>query len=308
MLVVCPGCGARYQIAADRMPAQGARARCPKCERVFRVGLPSDTASDSRRANLRPAGLPGNAAPRAHAPPRPVLKPSPPNTEAVLPPPPIPLARPTSTPDLTMGIGNEMPPRPFNPRSPSARPAIPFAPAQRPPIGVSPTQRPPLVLSPNVMPPEPRPLPESAAASAEGAPPEPYSTLDVAPVRREAIATRIRIGKSPVERPLLISHGYGLGDTPAGTEPPDSTMADAMLELSAADMRQIAEDLVMAICGNHAEKVALARADQRWDAHLGRPIREAWGDYQAVVGSRPDSGEHFRNALNSILADGRAVF
>src|SRR5687767_4481208 len=89
MLVVCPGCGARYQIAAERLSPQGARARCPKCERMFRVGLPSEAASDSRRANLRPVSLPGTAAPRAHAPPRPVLKPSPPNTEAVLPPPPI---------------------------------------------------------------------------------------------------------------------------------------------------------------------------------------------------------------------------
>ena len=55
-------------------------------------------------------------------------------------------------------------------------------------------------------------------------------------------------------------------------------------------MLQISDYLFMAIAGNHAEQVALARADQRWDAHLGLAIREAWNDYQAFVGSAPDSG------------------
>ena len=291
-------------MATERVPPQGARARCPKCERVFRVGLASDTASDSRRANLRPASLPGTAGPRAHAPPRPVLKPSSPSAGAIPPPPPIPLSRlPASEPTPRMRPDLEAP-QPFAPRPPAVRPATPFARPQRPPIAVTPAERPPLVLSPNVVPPEPKPMPV-AAESPESAPPEPYSTLEVTPVRRDSVTARIRLGRSAVERPLLISHGYGLGDTPAGTEPPP---ADAMLGLSAAEMRQIAEDLVMAIAGNHAEQVALARADQRWDAHLGPAIREAWTDYQAFVGSAPDAGEQFRNALNSILADGRAVF
>jgi hypothetical protein len=273
---------------------------------VFRVGLPSDTASDSRRASLRPAALPGSSAPRAHAPPRPALKPATGNPVAAHPPPPIPVSRPHS--GLERGL-EPIPDTPatFTPRSPAARSAIPLKPAARPPLAAPPASTEPLVLSPNVTPPEPNPLPPSAAVP-PGALPEPYSTLDVTPVRRESMAQRIRVGRSQVERPLLISHGYGLGDTPAGTEPAENTVADAMLNLSAADMRQIAEDLVMAICGNHAEKVAQARADQRWDAHLGRAIREAWSDYQACVGSAPDSDEHFRNALNSILADGRSVF
>src|SRR3989442_9781332 len=37
MHVECSACGARYTIADERIPAQGARVRCRKCQAVFQV-------------------------------------------------------------------------------------------------------------------------------------------------------------------------------------------------------------------------------------------------------------------------------
>jgi hypothetical protein len=84
--------------------------------------------------------------------------------------------------------------------------------------------------------------------------------------------------------------------------------SDALLALTSEDLRAIAEDLVLALAANHAAVVSKARADQRWEAHLGAVIREAWSDYQACAGSAAESDEHFRAALNAILAEGRPVF
>lgn len=139
-----------------------------------------------------------------------------------------------------------------------------------------------------------------------GTPPDPFSTM-VPAAPRESLAARIRMARrSPVERPLLISHGYGLGDTPAESTP--ALPPDALMALSPADLQRIADDLVTALAATHAEAVALAQKDHRWDAHLGRPIREAWSDYQACVGGSPEGEEHFRAALNRILAGGASIF
>ncbi len=83
--------------------------------------------------------------------------------------------------------------------------------------------------------------------------------------------------------------------------------SDAQVAPTAAELRQIAEDLVTAIAGTQAEALAAARADQRWDAHLGQVIREAWTNYQACAGADA-SDEHFRALLNRILAEGKPVF
>ncbi len=111
------------------------------------------------------------------------------------------------------------------------------------------------------------------------------------------------------ERPLLVTHGFGLGDQVSSGDSvnPSGAPSDAQVTLSAEDLRQIAEDLITALCSAHADLVAEARADHRWDAHLGTLVREAWSDYQAVAGTQV-SDAHFRAALNRILADGRPVF
>ena len=40
MIAACPQCGARYRIEPERLPAQGARLRCSRCEAIFRVNAP----------------------------------------------------------------------------------------------------------------------------------------------------------------------------------------------------------------------------------------------------------------------------
>jgi hypothetical protein len=180
------------------------------------------------------------------------------------------------------------PPPPTVPTAPPARPA-----GAPPPVGAPPgagDQGQPLV------PLEP-----------EGRP-DPFSTIEVPAAPRESLAARIRMARRPqIERPLLISHGYGLGDSTRATGSPEMP-PDAMMALSPADLQRIADDLVTALTANHAAEVAAARQDQRWDAHLGRSIREAWSDYQACVGGSPEGEEHFRAALNRILAQGQAIF
>jgi hypothetical protein len=139
-------------------------------------------------------------------------------------------------------------------------------------------------------------------------PPDPFSTIEVKTAPRESLAARIRMARRPqIERPLLISHGYGLGDTPPGSGGAEMP-ADQMMALSPADLQRIADDMVTALLAAQSTAVAAARQDQRWDAHLGRPIREAWTDYQACVGGSPEGEEHFRSALNRILAGGQPIF
>ncbi len=296
MLVVCPGCGARYRITADHLPVQGARARCPKCERVFRVGEPREPAIDPQRGT-------GPAPPLAAVPqaavPVPKIAPSVRSTPVIpLRPAPVPLgSRPTSPPARPPALGATG--RPGPPLAPS-RPAVPPHPA-RTPFPAREASRPAEPASQAGGPPAPAAPPPIAAH------PDPYSTM-VPAAPRESLAARIRMARRPaIERPLLISHGYGLGDTPPGTGGSEMP-ADQLMALSPADLQRIADDMVTALAAAHAEQVAAARQDHRWDAHLGRPIREAWTDYQACVGGSPEGEEHFRGALNRILAGGEPIF
>jgi hypothetical protein len=129
--------------------------------------------------------------------------------------------------------------------------------------------------------------------------------------RPAVLAARIRVGqRSQGERPMLISHGFGLGGAvPHDQEPPASgTASDALLSLSDDDVRAIAEDLVLAIVAAHPERVEKARRDQRWDAHLGPFIRDAWSNFQLCVGTATSRDHYFRAALNRILSEGRSVF
>jgi len=72
MIAACPTCGARYRIDVAKLPADGARLRCARCEAVFRVRPPAD-ASAARPADAsvaRPVAAPAPAAPaRVEAPP-----------------------------------------------------------------------------------------------------------------------------------------------------------------------------------------------------------------------------------------------
>jgi hypothetical protein len=144
-----------------------------------------------------------------------------------------------------------------------------------------------------------------------GVGPDPFFSPSPSEPPPAVIAARIRLARrNQGDRPLLVSHGFGLGaGAPKNDDTGSSSMpSDALLALTPDDMRAIAEDLVAALLAQHPELVLKARSDQRWDAHLGLVIRDTWSDFQACVGNAPGAEEHFRAALNGILAEGRSVF
>src|SRR5262245_34965171 len=63
MIAACPHCGARYRIERERLPAQGARLRCSRCEAIFRVNPPAPAVAQASEG--RP--LQGKAAERPQA-------------------------------------------------------------------------------------------------------------------------------------------------------------------------------------------------------------------------------------------------
>jgi len=63
MIAACPQCGARYRIERERLPAQGARLRCSRCEAIFRVSPPRVEAAPEPAHDARPTRPPEAAAP-----------------------------------------------------------------------------------------------------------------------------------------------------------------------------------------------------------------------------------------------------
>lgn len=48
MIAACPKCSARYRIERERVPVEGVRLRCSRCEAVFRVRAPGESAASAR--------------------------------------------------------------------------------------------------------------------------------------------------------------------------------------------------------------------------------------------------------------------
>jgi predicted Zn finger-like uncharacterized protein len=67
MIAACPTCGARYRIEAAKLPAQGARLRCARCQSVFRVQLPAA----AQRAAPPQRAAPETPAAAVETPPQP---------------------------------------------------------------------------------------------------------------------------------------------------------------------------------------------------------------------------------------------
>ncbi len=84
MIVRCPDCRTKYEIAADKAPASGFKLRCPRCKAVFPVSLGIEGGS-------LPAGATAPPPPEAPAP-RPEIRtlPEPGSSAAAPPPPPRP--------------------------------------------------------------------------------------------------------------------------------------------------------------------------------------------------------------------------
>lgn len=80
------------------------------------------------------------------------------------------------------------------------------------------------------------------------------------------------------------------------------------LVLRSEEVQLLAEELVQAVAATYPERLTRARADGRWETHLGEVIREAWADFRAALPEAADSDEHFRRALNQVLVGGQEIF
>ena len=67
MHVECSGCGARYKIADEKIPMQGARVRCRKCSTVFEISRPEERPVPAEIPVIPPTPEP-EAEPAAPAP------------------------------------------------------------------------------------------------------------------------------------------------------------------------------------------------------------------------------------------------
>jgi predicted Zn finger-like uncharacterized protein len=96
MKITCTNCEAQYTIADEKVPAQGARVRCRKCQGVFTIQLAPPAAPPP--ASAAPAGAAPPPAP-TDAAPRGVLR-APFIPPAAGPPPTPPEIRPVALPTI----------------------------------------------------------------------------------------------------------------------------------------------------------------------------------------------------------------
>jgi predicted Zn finger-like uncharacterized protein len=50
MNIRCHGCGRHFRVRQDRLPAQGARTRCPRCDEVLVIAPPAPAAQEPAKA------------------------------------------------------------------------------------------------------------------------------------------------------------------------------------------------------------------------------------------------------------------
>jgi predicted Zn finger-like uncharacterized protein len=109
MKIVCPKCGADYNISEDKIPADGLHIKCPKCLHSFiasKTGVQSVGATGSMPAmpGGRAPGGPGSTHTGLPAPP----PPPPAATQAGPPAPPPPPPPDASVPDISMDLVDEI--------------------------------------------------------------------------------------------------------------------------------------------------------------------------------------------------------
>ena len=111
--------------------------------------------------------------------------------------------------------------------------------------------------------------------------------------------------------PLSVSPGEARPPALPAAPSPEPAPVEAPragLVLRSEEVRHLAKELVQAVAATYPERLTRARADGRWETHLGEVIREAWGDFRAALPNAVDSDEHFRQALNQVLVDGQEIF
>ena len=307
MHVECSACGARYVIADDKIPAQGARVRCRKCQAVFSVARPEVPAPTELplippsppEPRPAPPAAPGGAFLESSAPSPPPGRPpsapadptgdSPPGPERGSPPdierfapsfaehPPAVGVESSPRPEFTRGYESDMPrsataqsgPLVGELSEPASAPAQPLA---------APAEPNPFASEPGPAAPNPRPPAAEARPSAQQAMPS-----------------------------AAVEPGAAAGRFSATAGIPEGLPEAERLKHERA--RRLARVLASDIAIYNKEKRDRGIKDGNLVAVLGYEIKKSWEVYkERVTPEMANSTPYFRDALNEMLAEGKKVF
>jgi predicted Zn finger-like uncharacterized protein len=270
MHVECSSCHARYVIADDKIPVQGARVRCRKCQSVFSVERSAQAPAPSELPLIPPTPQEFTQTPSPFAAP-PAAEPSP-FTQT-----PSPFAGPpAAAPSAFTSSSAES--NPFGPApAPEAPNQVPPAEVERFSFGSS---------APAVASPPP----------AYAAPPPAYAAP--APV---AAAPGAPAPTAPAPSEQSVSPF-----SPSAGIPPGLPEAERLKHERA---RRLARVLASDIAIYNKEKRDRGIQDGNLVAVLGYEIKKSWEVYkERVTPALANATPYFRDALNDMLAEGKKVF
>jgi len=302
MHVECSACGARYVIADDKIPAQGARVRCRKCQAVFSVAKP-EVPAPTELALIPPS--PPEPAPAPPEPaPAPPAAPGEASFEPAAPSPPYP---PSPPPNPSQGV-------------PPAQPDLErFAPsfAEHPPaVGVESfpgagfsrgyeSEMPRTATAPNAPPvgelTEPASAPAPLTAPAE---PNPFAS-ELEPASPNTAAETPTAREARPSATAEPGSAGGRFSAPSGI--PEGLPEAERLKHERA--RRLARVLASDIAIYNKEKRDRGIKEGNLVAVLGYEIKKSWEVYkERVTSEMANSTPYFRDALNEMLAEGKKVF
>lgn len=273
MNVSCTGCHTVFRVDPAKVPTAGVRARCSVCQGIFwvRHAVPSAVPTPEVTAARSPA----------------------------IPPPPPPPVAPTATapPPATAPAPAREPTKPPAARTEAARP---IGPAVPPPTGTGagPTR-------PAVAPSRPAvPAPPAIAAAAPAIPPiERKVASPGAPPTAPAVTT------ASVATPPKASPSQPVIPAAPATAVKRARVNPFLSQDPGAKARRLARALISDMVVYHPAKRREGIQNGSLKQLFDEEIRKSWEEYVDQVGKDiAESTPYFNEALNEILADGRAVF
>lgn len=278
MTVACPECRSVFRVDPAKVPASGVRARCAVCGGIIAIDggtLPVSVGGEA-------GGPIGGGALRGGATAMAGIQPP---ARSATPTPVAPIrAAAASTPALGVPA-SIVPPPPVMPRQPT--PAYSDIPVSFPVFGR--THGGPVV-------------PDGEAAPVVEAPPAPEAVGVSFPVEPEAVAVPPQSVPSGAARtepppPLLASSAGRSSVNPFLRADPESRA------------RRLARALVSDLVAYHPQKHEEGVRDGTLRQLFRDDIRRSYEEYVEQVGRELAEGtRHFQDALNDILAGGRALF
>jgi len=286
MHVECSACGARYVIADEKIPFQGARVRCRKCQAVFSI-------ERSAVAPPTPAELPLiPPTPQAAAPA------APPVAEPVAPPFESPSAPPEASPFGAPPSSSRFDTSPFESAPAMASPAP--SRFDTSPFESSPAPSPFAPAMPQASQGAPAEIEKFANAFASSAPAPPAETAEPEPPPPPPVAA------SPPPPPPPAAPAAVSPFSPSAGIPPGLPEAERLKHERA---RRLARVLASDIAIYNKEKRDRGVKDGNLVAVLGYEIKKSWEVYkERVTPEMANSTPYFRDALNEMLAEGKKVF